>query len=89
MTKPDTSNAADMIEKAVARHMATREAAVMNDDFRYELWKTSVITAARNLYGKANAVGTMGIAAIDDYNDAHHELWRALEREPKFKPVRS
>lgn len=55
----------------------------MKQEIKYELWKISVIEVARKLHQAATKVGTTGIAALDAYNAAHHELWEVMDREPK------
>jgi hypothetical protein len=55
----------------------------MKPEIEYELWKNSVISAARELYRTANQVASGGLDALAAYNDAHHKLWDVMEREPQ------
>jgi hypothetical protein len=56
----------------------------MKSEIKYELWKNSVIEAARALHKAAHGVGVTGIRALDTYNEAHHKLWEVMAREPKL-----
>ncbi len=55
----------------------------MTPEIKYELWKNSVVQAARELVAAGKGFGKTGLMAVASYHDAQRLLWEVVEREPR------